>query len=85
MDASGKIELLSTTILKTDSESWEIRNKAMLQLTEIVVAHKDDSPEDLNEIFSANAFKLLKEPVKNMVGRILSLSLISVCHSGLSI
>jgi hypothetical protein len=67
MEASAKIELLSTTILKTDAESWEIRNKAMLQLTEIVVAHRDDSPETLNELFSANVFKLLKEPVKNMV------------------
>jgi hypothetical protein len=73
MDASAKIELLCTTILKTDAESWEIRNKAMLQLTEIVVAHKDDAPEALNEIFSANVFKLLKEPVKNMVCHFLSI------------
>lgn len=68
MDAiESKVEALANTILKTDAESWEIRNKAILQLGDIVMSFKDESEETINEHFTANVFRTLKEPVKNMV------------------
>ena len=63
----SKVESLTNTILKTDAESWEIRNKAILQLTDLVLRFKDESDETINEHFTANVFRMLKEPVKNMV------------------
>ena len=63
----GKVESLCATILNTDTESWEIRNKAMLTLTEIVSSYGDEEQHVLDEIFTASVFRLLKEPVKNMV------------------
>lgn len=63
----SKVEALANTILKTDAESWEIRNKAILQLGDIVMSFKDESDEVINEYFTANVFRTLKEPVKNMV------------------
>lgn len=61
------VEAHCATIMKTDSESWEIRNRAMIQLTELVCLYKDQSHQELNDLFSANVFRVLKEPVKNMV------------------
>ena len=63
----ASVEALCATIMKTDAEEWEVRNKAMLQLTDIVVRHRDDDAHVLNELFTANVFRALKEPVKNMV------------------
>ena len=63
----SKVESLANTILKTDAESWEIRNKAFLQLTDLVSRFKDEPDEIINEHLTANIFRMLKEPVKNMV------------------
>ncbi len=63
----SKVESLTNTILKTDAESWEIRNKAILQLTDLVLRFKDETDETINEHFTANVFRMLKEPIKNMV------------------
>lgn len=63
----SKVEALANTILKTDAESWEIRNKAILQLGDLVMSFKDESEDTINEHFTANVFRTLKEPVKNMV------------------
>lgn len=63
----GTVEALCQTIMKTDTEDWEVRNKAMVQLAELVAKHKDDPPATLNEIFTANVFRALKEPIKSMV------------------
>jgi hypothetical protein len=63
----SSVETLCETILKTDAEDWEVRNRAMLQLTDLMTKHKDDEQTTLNEIFTPNVFRFLKEPVKNMV------------------
>eukprot|EP00598_Pedospumella_elongata_P002820 CAMPEP_0184974204 /NCGR_PEP_ID=MMETSP1098-20130426/5745_1 /TAXON_ID=89044 /ORGANISM="Spumella elongata, Strain CCAP 955/1" /LENGTH=858 /DNA_ID=CAMNT_0027496747 /DNA_START=70 /DNA_END=2646 /DNA_ORIENTATION=+ len=63
----SKVETLTNTILKTDAESWEIRNKAILQLTDLVSRFKDEPDEIINEHLTANIFRMLKEPVKNMI------------------
>eukprot|EP01032_Pedospumella_encystans_P017632 gene17632-20086_t len=63
----SKVESLTNTILKTDAESWEIRNKAILQLTDLVSRFKDEPDEIINEHLTANIFRMLKEPVKNMI------------------
>jgi hypothetical protein len=62
-----KFESLCASILKHDAESWEVRNKAVLQMTEIVVSYAEASPQILNDTFTASIFRMLKEPVKNMV------------------
>lgn len=66
----SKIDALCSIILKTDAEDWEKRNKAMLQLTDIVVSFSDESTQAINDAFTASVFRTMKEPVKNMVGEI---------------
>lgn len=66
----AKIDALCSTILKTDAEDWEKRNKAMLQLTDIAISFKDESVQAINDAFTANVFRMMKEPIKNMVSEI---------------
>ena len=66
----GKIEASCAIILKTDAEDWIIRNKSLLHIIEFVVSFQAETPERLNEVFTSNIFRTLKEPIKNMVGRI---------------
>ena len=71
MDFEEKVEGACSTILKTDPENWGLRNKALLQIIALVSSHQSEPPERLNEIFTSNLFRTLKEPVKNMVGWVL--------------
>lgn len=71
----AKVDSLCSTILKTDAEDWEKRNKAMLQLTDMVNTFKDLSAEEINDAFTANVFRMMKDPTKNMVRRVASCAL----------
>ena len=63
----AKVDSLCAIILKTDAEDWEIRNKAMLQLTDVVNAFKDSTAQEITDAFTANVFRTMKDPIKNMV------------------
>ena len=48
-----------------DSEFWEVRNKAMIALKNLVT-QVEDAP-NVTDIISLQVFRLLKDPLKNMV------------------
>lgn len=60
-----KVEQLSQTIVTTDSENWDVKNKAILQITVLFMAY-ENSPE-LQDQFTPNLMRILKEPVKLLV------------------
>lgn len=61
------IESLCNQILKSDQEDWESKNKSLLQITDIISNYQDHSQNEINEIFSQNIFRSLKEPIKLLV------------------
>ena len=66
-DLESRVEILCNIILKTDSENWDVKNKALLQMTELIISYDSQPPMVLQEAFSQNFFRLLKEPVKILV------------------
>lgn len=78
-DFESQIDQQCSLILRTDSEFWEIRNKAILQLTTIISTYKDADPSVIPEVFNANVFRMLKDPVKIMVN-FASMCLIVLIH-----
>lgn len=65
--AEDRIEALCATILKTDSENWDLKNKAVLSLIEIVKAYENQSTAVITEVFTPALFRTLKEPIKQLV------------------
>jgi len=63
----SKIESLCEQILKTDSENWDAKNRAVLQITELVLEFDGRTPSDINDAFTPNLFRILKEPIKILV------------------
>ncbi len=61
-----KVENLCNTVLKSE-EFWEVKNKAVLQLNDLVSTFQDQAEDVIDESFTANVFRLFKEPVKVMV------------------
>lgn len=61
------MEGLCSTIVKTDSENWDQRNRAVLQMTEIIRSYEDQQPNVIADAFTPNVFRALKEPVKLLV------------------
>lgn len=57
-----KVEQLCSTILSTDSEFWEVRNKCLNQLIELIMEQAD-----YPDVFTADFFRTLKDPVKILV------------------
>lgn len=66
MTFESKVDTQGGVILKTDPEFWEIRQKA---LGALLNALDDYSSNDssLSSVFTPNAFRLLKEPIRSMV------------------
>ncbi len=62
----SKVEQLCNIVLKTE-EFWETKNKAVLVLIDLLLPFEGQSEETINEVFTVNVFRLLKEPVKAMV------------------
>jgi hypothetical protein len=60
------VENLCNIVLKSE-EFWEVKNKAVLQLNDLVSTFHDQTEDVINESFTANVFRLFKEPVKVMV------------------
>lgn len=61
----AKVEPLCQTIVTSDSENWDVKNKAILQITVLFISY-ENTPE-LYDQFSPNLMRLLKEPVKLLV------------------
>lgn len=70
----AKIEYLCDQILKADSENWDTRNRAVIQITELILEYDGLSAADLNDAFTPNLYRSLKEPVKVLVSTFLLLS-----------
>lgn len=62
-----KIETLCASIIKTDQEEWDSRNKSLQQIIDIVISYANEPAHTINEAFTPNVFRYLKEPIKNMV------------------
>lgn len=63
----SRVDILCQAILKTDSENWDAKNKAVLQLIDIVKGFENQSASVITETFSPVLFRTLKEPVKVLV------------------
>jgi CLASP N terminal len=75
----GKVEVLCNQILKTDSEFWEIRNKAVLSLTSLISQYEGAEFSKIQEIFNSNVFRLLKDPVKSVISDLRSQQIRDIC------
>jgi len=71
------VEKQCNLILKTDPEFWEIRNKAVLALTELVGKH--ERHPNVQDILGMSVFRLLKEPMKNMMADLRSQQVRDTC------
>lgn len=81
MDPStdGKFEVLCNQILRTDSEYWEIRNKAVLGLTSLTLQYEGADAAKIQEIFNPNVFRMLKDPVKAVISDLRSQQIRDIC------
>jgi CLASP N terminal len=81
MDSSvdGKFEFLCNQILRTDSEFWEIRNKAVLGLTSLTLQYEGADTAKIQEIFNPNVFRMLKDPVKAVISDLRSQQIRDIC------
>ena len=64
----SKVDSLCNLIMKTDTENWEVRNKAVLHIVELIEPFQGQSVTLLNEAFDSEFFRAIKEPVKSLVG-----------------
>lgn len=69
-DLETQFESLCSTILKTDNENWEVKNKLVLQMTELVQGYEGQSAQVIQDAFTTNLFRNLKEPMKALVSRL---------------
>lgn len=67
------IEKECSNIVKTEPEYWESRNKSVLKLTSIITALDDDSQ------ISHNIYRILKDPIKSMIGDLRSQQVRDTC------
>lgn len=63
----SKFESLCVTILKPDIENWDHKNRAVIQMTELVKSYQDYSPSVIQDAFSPELYRMLKEPIKLLV------------------
>ena len=66
-ELESQFESLCATVMKTDNENWEVKNRAVLQMTELVQTYEGQSPQIIQEAFTSNLFRTLKEPMKVLV------------------
>lgn len=73
----AEVEKQCALILRTDTEFWEVRNKAVQALTELV--GKYESHPSAQDIVGMGVFRLLKEPVKSMIADLRSQQVRDTC------
>lgn len=77
VDFAEKVEKYCAIILKKsdakqndirqNDEFWEQRNKAVIDLTTLVTQFDEGPQCKIADAFSANVFRLLKDPIKSMI------------------
>ena len=72
-------EPLCLSIKQTLAENWEIRNKSVLGLLTLITQYENASPTTIQEAFSANFFRMLKEPLKDLVSDLRSIQIRDTC------
>lgn len=75
----AKVEALSIKILSTDSEFWEARNKAVLCLTTLILPYEGAESSRIQEVFNANVFRMLKDPIKDIISDLRSQQIRDIC------
>ena len=75
----AKVEALCNKILNTDSEFWEIRNKAVLGLTSLISQYEGSDPSRVQDVFNSNVIRLLKDPIKAMISDLRSQQIRDIC------
>ena len=75
----SKVEALCIKILTTDSEFWEARNKAVLSLTSLIMPYEGAESSRIQEVFNTNIFRLLKDPIKDIISDLRSQQIRDVC------
>ncbi len=78
-DLESKIEKECQVILRTDSEEWDKRNKAMLNLTAIVAKYETSTYQVIVDQFTTSVFRLLKDPIKSMISDLRSQQVRDTC------
>jgi hypothetical protein len=79
MDVESRIEPLCNTILRCDAENWDTRNKAVLQIIDVVRSYEGQSIATISDAFGPSVFRLLKEPVKSLISDLRSQQVRDVC------
>lgn len=67
VDLETKIEQLCTLIMKAADIEWESKNKSVLQIIELIRAYDGQPSTVIQEAFTPNIYRSLKEPVKLLV------------------
>ena len=62
-----RVNQLCEVILKADSENWDMKNKAVLQLIESFRPYENADQATISEAFTPELFRHLKEPIKQLV------------------
>ncbi len=75
MSMEHRIEQFAEIILKPDLENWDAKNRAILQLIDVIKQYENENPTVISEVFTPECFRLLKEPVKLLVSSFLALCL----------
>jgi hypothetical protein len=66
-------------LVRKDAEEWEAKNKAISQLTRMVRKYENMELERIQEIFGMNIFRVLKEPIKQMMSDLRSQQVRDTC------
>jgi hypothetical protein len=66
-DLESKVINLCDAILKADTEHWDVKNRAVLQMTELFRSYQSEDLSVVNEAFTPEVFRALKEPVVQLV------------------
>lgn len=78
-DLESKIEKECQVILRTDSEEWDKRNKAMLNLTVLIAKYETSTYQVIVDQFTTSVFRLLKDPIKSMINDLRSQQVRDTC------
>ena len=73
-------EALCQQIKSTNAEFWEVRNKAVLGLLALISQYDHAPAATVHESFSPTFFRLLKEPLKDMISDLRSQQVRDVCQ-----
>ena len=80
MSFERRVEQLCAVIMEHPPEFWEERNKAMLELTSLVGEYEHDaSMYEIQEVFTSQIFRLLREAVKSMISDLRSQQIRDTC------